>query len=160
MLTEKYGDTSQQFDASLLSDGTLRVLAYAATLLSAVEGSIVIIEEFDNGIHPSRAEHLLGLFNNIAEQRKLTLLLSSHNPAMLDALPPTAIPNAVFCYRDPDTGSSKLTRLSDMDLFSELVLRDSLGGLLSRGLIDQYAKSKETSADRREKALEYLESIK
>jgi len=81
----------------LLSDGTLRVLAIsqrdealcaiAAAMLSATEGSLVVIEEIDNGVHPNRAKHLLASIRDIAEQRKLRVLLSTHNPALMDALP-------------------------------------------------------------------------
>ena len=53
-LTETFGGRRTKYDATLLSDGTLRVLAIAAAVLSAPEGSIVVIEEIDNGVHPSR----------------------------------------------------------------------------------------------------------
>ncbi|MEZ4340684.1 MAG: AAA family ATPase [Sandaracinaceae bacterium] len=51
-LEESFGGTTSWHDASVLSDGTLRVLAIAAALLSVREGSVVVIEEVDNGIHP------------------------------------------------------------------------------------------------------------
>lgn len=54
-LTETFGDRKDERDASLLSDGTLRVLAIAAAMLSAPEGSLVVIKEIDNGTHPSWA---------------------------------------------------------------------------------------------------------
>ena len=64
-LTETFGGTETVFDATLLSDGTLRVLAIAAAVLSAPEGSLVVIEEVDNGVHPSQRiwsldQHLQG----------------------------------------------------------------------------------------------------
>ncbi|MEI7695559.1 MAG: AAA family ATPase [Chlorobium sp.] len=58
-LVETFGGMPRSYDASLLSDGTLRVFAIAAAMLSATEGSLVVIEEIDNGVHPSRARHLL-----------------------------------------------------------------------------------------------------
>ena len=91
-------------DAPVLSDGTLRVLAVAAALLSAPEGSLVIIEEIDNGVHPSRAGTLLENIQRVAERRSLRVLLTSHNPALLDTLPPSAVPDVVCCYRDPQQG--------------------------------------------------------
>ena len=83
-LTETFGGLAKEYDASLLSDGTLRVLAIAAAMLSAPEGSLVVIEEIDNGVHPSRANHLLHEIQRIASERSLRVLLSTHNPAMLD----------------------------------------------------------------------------
>ena len=70
----------------------LHPLAIAAAMLSAPEGSLVVIEEIDNGVHPSRARHLLDSIRTVAERRKLRVLLSTHNPAMLDALPDAAAP--------------------------------------------------------------------
>ena len=58
-LVENFGNQERSQSAGLLSDGTLRVLAIAAALLSVQEGSTVVIEEVDNGIHPSRARQLL-----------------------------------------------------------------------------------------------------
>ena len=45
---ETFGGKPTAYDASLLSDGTLRVLAIAAAMLSAPEGSLVVIEQIDN----------------------------------------------------------------------------------------------------------------
>ena len=53
-LTKSFADQAKVWDAGMLSDGTLRILAVAAALLSAPEESLVIVEEIDNGVHPSR----------------------------------------------------------------------------------------------------------
>jgi predicted ATPase len=68
-LVETFGGQPREYDASLLSDGTLRVLAIASAMLSAPENSLVVIEEIDNGVHPSRARHLLEQIQKIATDR-------------------------------------------------------------------------------------------
>lgn len=154
-LTETFGGVDRHFDASLLSDGTLRVLAIAAAMLSAEEGSLVVIEEIDNGVHPSRAKHLLSSILAIAERRQLQVLLSTHNPALLDALPNQAVPNVVFCYREPESGSSKLIRLKDVPDYPELVAQGTLGQLVTSGLLDRFVKDEtvdEKERSRRAKA--------
>lgn len=90
-LHESFGNKEQKIDAPLLSDGTLRVLSVGAVLLSAPEKSLVVIEEVDNGIHPSRADFLVKQIQNIVSRRGLQVLISSHNPALLDAVPDTAL---------------------------------------------------------------------
>ena len=70
-LTETFGGKNADYDATLLSDGTLRVLATAAAILSAPEGSLVVIEEIDNGVHPSRAGRLLERLSRAARKRDL-----------------------------------------------------------------------------------------
>jgi predicted ATPase len=155
-LSETFGHTQRYCEAALLSDGTLRVLAIAAAMLSATEGSLVVIEEIDNGVHPSRAKHLLANIRDIAERRKLRVLLSTHNPALMDALPDEALGDVVFCYRDPEQGDSRLVRLGDMDEFPRLVFQGPLGKLVTTGVIDRFVKHPQTSEDRKQKAMEWL----
>lgn len=143
-LTETFGGKADKRDASLLSDGTLRVLAIAAAMLSASQGSLVIIEEIDNGVHPSRAYHLLQQIQNIARQRNLRVLLSTHNPAMLDALPASAVPDVVFCYRHPEDGSSRLVRLADVPDYPELIAQGTLGHLMTSGALERFIKPTDT----------------
>lgn len=159
-LTETFGNESRKMDAGILSDGTLRVLAIAAALLSAPEQSIVIIEEIDNGVHPSRAELLLNQINKIAVKRGLRVILSTHNPALMDALPDEVIPDVVFCYRDKKDGSSKLISLKDVPDYPELISQGSLGDLVTEGVLSSFVKNYEGAETKKLKALEWLESIK
>lgn len=152
-LTETFGGEKREYDASLLSDGTLRVLAIAAALLWADDGSLVVIEEIDNGVHPSRARHLLAQIRAIAERRRLRVLLSTHNPALLDALPDSAVPDVVFCYRDPASGGSRLVRLADVPDYPELIAQGTLGHLATSGLLERFVKGHPTGAERKARAL-------
>ena len=158
-LIETFGGTETEYDATLLSDGTLRVLAIAAAVLSAPEGSIVVIEEIDNGVHPSRAEQILSRLSRIAEERDLRVLISSHNPALLDALPDDAVPNVVFCYRDPETGTSRLVRLADIPDYPELIAQGAVGHLVTRGILDRFVKLHPGSEERRRRARSWLKEL-
>lgn len=159
-LEETFGGKPTAYDASLLSDGTLRVLAIAAAMLSAPEGSLVVIEEIDNGVHPSRARHLLDSIRSIAERRKLRVLLSTHNPAMLDALPDVAVPDVVFCYRDPASGASKLVRMHEIPDVPELLVQGPLGHLMTSGALERFVKTHKGSEARKQKAKAWLESLR
>lgn len=159
-LTESFGGKSQQWDAPNLSDGTLRVLAVAAALLSGEEGSLVIIEEIDNGVHPSRAATLLANIQDIARTRNLRVLLTTHNPALVDSLPKQAIPDVVYCYRDPENGDSKLKRLQDLVEFPELVARGPLGQLMTQGVMESFVKHSRSKEAKASEALEWIEALK
>jgi len=139
-LHETFGGRAVAREAALLSDGTLRVLTVAAALLSVPEGSLVVIEEIDNGVHPSRAELLLGNVQRIARERQLRVLLTTHNPALLDAIPAEAVPDTVACYRDPKEGDSRLVRLEDLQGYSELVAQGPVGRLVTKGILDRFLK--------------------
>ncbi len=159
-LTETFGGSQTAYDATLLSDGTLRVLAIGAALLTASKGSLVVIEEIDNGVHPSRASALIEHILEIAKDRDLSVLLSSHNPALLDATPDEAIGDVAFCYRDERTGASRLARLADLPAYPELVAQAPLGRLMTRGVIDRFVKQTPAPAMRRRKAREWLDRLR
>ena len=159
-LVETFGDTPRAYDATLLSDGTLRVLAIASAMLSAPEESMVVIEEIDNGVHPSRAHHLMEQIQRVAVQRSLRVLLTTHNPALLDALPDRAIPDVVFCYRSPDDGSSRMQRLQDLVEYPELIAQGSLGELLSAGTLERFVKAQRSGNEREQQALAWLDEIR
>lgn len=159
-LVENFGNQERSQSAGLLSDGTLRVLAIAAALLSVQEGSTVVIEEVDNGIHPSRARQLLETMQRQAEKRKIRLLLSTHNPALMDALPDNALGDVVFCYRDMKEGDSRLIKLSDLSDYPELILQGKLGGLVTKGIVDRFVKNPVDKEEKKRKALAWLENIK
>jgi energy-coupling factor transporter ATP-binding protein EcfA2 len=155
-LTETFGGRATPYDATRISDGTLRVLAIAAVLLSAPKDSVVVIEEIDNGIHPSRVKGLLEKMADLARQRNLRILMSSHNPALLDALPQEAIPNTEFCYRSPNEGSSQLIRLQDIPDYPELMTQGSLGHLMTGGRLERFVKEYPGADRKKQNALAWL----
>lgn len=158
-LIETFGDVDRKWSAELLSDGTLRVLAIAAALLSAPKGATVVIEEVDNGVHPSRAKQLLKTMREQAENRGIRLLVSTHNPALMDALPDDALADVVFCYRDPKKGDSRLTRLADLSDYAGLVAQGPLGELVTNGVIDRFIKSPVTAEQKKKNAMDWLSKM-
>lgn len=158
-LVETFGGKERYCEQELLSDGTLRVLAIATALLAAKEGSLVVIEEIDNGVHPSRAKLLLAEMQKCAKERNLQLLLSTHNPALMNALPDESLKDVVFCYRDPIEGDSRLVKLSELDNYLSLLSQGELGDLVTKGILERMVKNPETPEERKQKALEWLDSL-
>lgn len=143
-----------------LSDGTLRILAIASAILSAPEGALVVVEEIDNGVHPSRARQLLDRVSRIAKEHELRVLISSHNPALLDALPDDAAPHVVFCYRNPEDGASRLVRLNDLPDYPELVAQGPVGHLMTQGIIERFVKEHPGSEERKRRAHDWLNALR
>jgi len=158
-LEESFAGQRLKRDAPVLSDGTLRVLAVAAALLSAREGSLIVIEEIDNGVHPSRAALLLEGILRIARARSLHVLLTSHNPALLDALPTEAVPKVACCYRDPEKGDSRIVHVEDLPSAPELLARGPLGGLMTNGVLDRYLKDTRKPEERSREAMAWLKEF-
>ena len=126
-----------EIDARSMSDGTLRFLAILTALLTRPEGSQIVIEEIDNGLHPSRAALLVKILKEIGTKRNIDILLTTHNPALLDAFGSEIVPFVVVAHRDSETGESKLTLLEDIDNFSKLFASYSLGQMTTEGAIER-----------------------
>ena len=126
-----------EIDARSMSDGTLRFIAILTALLTRPEGSQLVIEEIDNGLHPSRAELLVRMLREIGEKRKIDILITTHNPALLDALGPEIVPFVVVAHRDSKTGESKLTLLEDIENLPKLMASGTLGKLTTKGAIER-----------------------
>ena len=160
-LTESFPNHEKKVDATLLSDGTLRILSMAAALYSAPSGSMVVIEEIDNGVHPTRADGLLQNIYSIAQERKLQIVISTHNPALMNAVPNSVLKDVVFCYRDPNSGSSKLKALGEIPNFPDIIVQDQLGNLVTNRVIDKEIKNSDhqNNQDRISRALAWLASL-
>jgi predicted ATPase len=126
-----------EVDARKMSDGTLRFIAIVTALLTRPEGSQLVIEEVDNGLHPSRAELLLKMLKELGAKRKIDILVTTHNPALLDALGLKMVPFVVVAHRDAQTGESKLTSLDDIRHLPKLLASGSMGDLATQGTLEK-----------------------
>lgn len=124
-------------DARGMSDGTLRFLAIITALLTRPKGSQMVIEEVDNGLHPSHSDLLVKMLKELGEEREVDILVTTHNPALLDALGPEIVPFIVVAHRDSQTGDSKLTLLDEIETLPKLMASGSLGKLTARGAIEK-----------------------
>lgn len=158
-LKESFGGRKRFQEAALLSDGTLRVLAIAAAMLSVPEGTLVVIEEIDNGVHPSRAQMLLERIRDVSTRRHLRVLLTTHNPALLDSLPGPSLPNVVACFRDPETGSSRLVKLEELTSYPDIIARGPLGQLVTRGVLDRYLKDRRSEDEQRTDESRWMDDL-
>lgn len=140
---EKMGESCEIFtvDARAMSDGTLRFLAILTALLTLPEGSLLAIDEVDNGLHPSRAKLLLEALQTIGKQRSIDVLVTTHNPALLDAMGTEMVPFVTVAHRDPVTGDSKLTLLEDIKQLPKLLAQGTVGKLSTQGLIEKSLES-------------------
>ena len=104
------------FQASSMSDGTLRALGVLVALFSGVAGVLgpVGVEEPESALHPAASGMLLDAVRDSSENRQV--LLTTHSPDLLDS--PTIDPTEIFAVRSVG-GTSQVDRL-------ELAARDAL----------------------------------
>ena len=145
-------------DARVLSDGTLRTLAILTAFETVAEGSRIVIEEFDNGLHPSRVGILTAAIAEIAKNRRLQVLVTTHNPATMNFLIPEQLDGVVVCTWDDENKSATLVRLDELPRYDEFLERGRLGDLVTRRVIDQYL-APEFEEQRQKKVLAWLEDL-
>ncbi|QCT04354.1 SMC domain-containing protein [Paenibacillus algicola] len=124
-------------DARGMSDGTLRFLGILTALLTRPENSLIVIEEIDNGLHPSRAQLLLNMLKEIGTDRKIDILMTTHNPALMDALGPEMVPFVITAHRSWETGESKLTLLEEIDNLPKLLASGPIGKIATNGKLEE-----------------------
>ena len=140
-------------DARGMSDGTLRFLAILTALLTRPKASLLVIEEVDNGLHPSRARLLLDMLRAVGTQRGVYVLVTTHNPALLDAMGTDMVPFITVANRDPSTGHSVLTLLEDIEQLPKLLAQVPIVRLSSQGLIEHSLATEQ--ATRKEVEIEH-----
>ena len=123
-------------DARGMSDGTLRFLAIVTALLTRQPGSLLVIEEVDNGLHPSRAHILIEMLKSLGHDRGIDVIVTTHNPALLDAAGVSMVPFIIVVHRDSHTGDSLLTQVEDIGQLPKLMAGGTLGQLSTEGRIE------------------------
>jgi len=120
---------TKKIDAGGMSDGTLRYLSIVAALLTRPENSLFIIEEADSGLHPSRAANLIEMLKALGAKRNIDVLITTHNPATLDAAGHKMLPFIFAVHRDRVSGASSITPFDELDMLPKLMASGTLGDL-------------------------------
>lgn len=151
-----------------MSDGLLRILGIATTLKStrtaldidsqpqvssgdtdsnaSEEGVLVVIEELENGLHPSQAHRVLELIQSSNAKTGARVLATTHSPALLDAAEGTLNEGIIVCHRDSATGFSNLTRLTQLPGYARALAEGTLGDAVTAGkLVDDVIETPDYS---------------
>jgi len=126
-----------EVDARSMSDGTLRTIAILTAIFTRPKESLLVIEEVDNGLHPSKAGFLLNLLLELGQQQGVDILITTHNPALMDSLEKDLLPFISLTYRDEKTGYSTIKLLEDVAILPKLMGFGSLGKIVTEDLIEK-----------------------
>jgi predicted ATPase len=141
-----------------MSDGLLRFIAVATALLTSNRGLdidpglakspdalsagvLVVIEELENGLHPAQSGRVLNLVTEVSRDLGTSVMVTTHSPALLNALPGRLNRSVVVCYRDRETGTSRLSRLPGVGGYAEAMSAGPLGDVVSRGMLLRPSRS-------------------
>lgn len=126
-LREKNSNSTNLVDARQLSDGTLRCIAVLTAVLMSEPGSMVVIEEIDNGIHPARVYKLIEQLIQIGANRQIDIVITTHNATLMNSYKKDELMGVSVVYRKKDKGTSKIASFVDIDNFPSMLAAGGLG---------------------------------
>lgn len=118
--------------ARSLSDGTLRFVALVSALLSPTRPSLLLIEEIETGLHPSRLRLVVEMLMAAAEERG-QIIVTTHSPALLAHWPKERHDDVLVVTRAEEDGSTVVTTLPEMPGYEEALAHQQLDELHIEG---------------------------
>jgi predicted ATPase len=103
----------RRVSAHSASGGTLRFLALLAALMGPKAARFNVIEEIENGLHPTRLDLLVELLERQAAPDK-QVVVTTHSPQLLRLLSPETMQHASLVYRLKDEGEGRIRRILDL----------------------------------------------
>lgn len=146
-LRERNLNSTELVDARQLSDGTLRCIAVLTAVLIGEPGSLVMIEELDNGINPARVYKLIEQLIAIGTERKIDIIISTHNATLMNAYKKDELMGVSVVYRDRDRGTSKIKSFIDIDNFPAMLASGGLGNAMINESLLNSLKQPENEKD-------------
>lgn len=122
-----------------MSDGTLKMLAYAVLLEDPSPRPFIGIEEPENGLYVHLVETLAGQFSERANRQKpgTQVLVTTHSPYFVDSLKP----EEVWLIKKDDRGHAVAHRAADLPHVAELTEQGiPLGSLWYSNHLDQESR--------------------
>jgi hypothetical protein len=129
----------KRFPAPVLSDGTLRFAALTAAFFQPDMPHLLILEEIENGIHPSRLRLLVELLKSRTSESGTQVMASTHSPVIIDWLNEEDMKHCFLCRHDESTGISSVQPLSTLPRLTEIMKRKPAGELFVEGWMENSA---------------------
>ncbi len=118
------------------SDGTLRLLAVLAALLGDQTENLFVLEEIDNGIHPSRIQLLIDLIEGQTAEGQSHVVTTTHSPDLLTLVSDDTFENTSVVYRDENSSDGIIRPIMELPKAKELRVSQGLGRLHASGWME------------------------
>jgi energy-coupling factor transporter ATP-binding protein EcfA2 len=103
------------------ANGWFVAMLHLAAVASADEGQVVCIDEFEDSLHPYAIHTLLDLMSDYIRPRRISIVLTTHSPAVLDWF--EGRPERVLVIPGaPEPGPVPLTELRDPEWLAQFRL--------------------------------------
>jgi predicted ATPase len=126
----------KRISARSVSDGTLHFLGTLLALRTAEAGSVILIEDIDSGLHPTRIRLLVEYLEAVAHERQIQVIATTHSPVVLQWLSDESLRNAIVFGRVPDHEGTIMRRLGGLPYFNEVVEKAGIDELFTTGWLE------------------------
>jgi predicted ATPase len=133
MFVEKGG---KRISARSISEGTLHFLGLLLALQTTKPGSVILIEDIEAGLHPTRIRLLVEYLEMVTRERQIQVIATTHSPVVLQWLSDESLRNAIVFGRVPEHEGTIMRRLGDLPHFDEVVQRKEIGELFTTGWLE------------------------
>lgn len=133
MLVEKSG---RRVSARSASDGTLRFLGTLLALRLAPRDSVLLLEELDSGLHPTRIKLLVEYLESVTRERGIQVIATTHSPVILQWLSQQTLRDSLVFGRVPEHEGTLVRRLGDLPHFDEVAQHKSIDELFTTGWME------------------------
>jgi predicted ATPase len=108
----------------LAADGLLTGLLHLTAIADAHNGALVAFDEIENQLHPHAIRSLLAAMRQQADERGLTIIMTTHSPVVMNEF--KGHEDQFYVIRQPSSGPvpSPLDELYDPDWLDHFVLGD------------------------------------
>jgi predicted ATPase len=103
---DKEGD---RFSADEVSEGVLYFLALLCIVHQPNPPKLLLLEEPEKGIHPRRIKEVLNFIFQLAEDKDIQVIMTTHSERVLDEF--EDIPEAVFIFDKDEEGATQVKNL-------------------------------------------------
>ncbi len=130
--TEEWQEgVAQEQSARGMSDGTLRFAGIIAMLVTAEDHSLVLLEELDQGVHPSRAKNMVAMLKEIGRQKHLDIICTTHNATFVDELGLRMIPFISYVKRNDANGCTDIRLLEENEKLARMMATKTVGDMMT-----------------------------
>lgn len=126
----------KRISARSISDGTLHFLGTLLALRTAEPGSVILIEEIESGLHPTRIRLLVEYLETVTRERGIQIIATTHSPVVLQWLSDEALRSTIVFGRVPEHEGTIMRRLGDLPHFDEVVQRKGIDELFTTGWLE------------------------
>jgi len=92
-----------------LSEGVLYFLALLCIIHQPNPPKLLLLEEPERGIHPRRIKEIIGFIKQLAYEKEIQVIMTTHSPLVLDEFAET--PESVFIFDKDEEGATSIKNL-------------------------------------------------